>query len=142
MLALGTLLAGCASTSEAPSENGDVGHAPAAAAATQRHEIASNSVVAVPAGVTFHQTFSVNGAVDAGYSFARDDDSDVDIGFVRESDRAEYEAGQEVTTWAYQSATAGTTQEVALPEGTYSLVIHCNNSFADCDGRYSLWAIY
>ena len=136
-------LAGCATTTtETPSQNGDVGHAPVAVHAASRHELASNSVQAVPAGTTFHHGFEAFGPIDVGYSYARDDDGSVDIGFVRQADLAEFEAGQQVTSWAYQSNTAGTTQEVSLPAGTYELVIHCNNSFLDCDGRYSLWGIY
>jgi hypothetical protein len=113
-----------------------------AAGDPSRHDLASNSRQAITASDVFAHPFSAQGSILVAYSVSMKDDSSVDIGFVRESDLAEYRAGQSVETWAYQRNTQGASQQVELASGEYALVIHCRNSFFDCDLTYSLWAVY
>lgn len=108
----------------------------------QRHDLASNSPQAVPAGQTFANSFQARGNILVAYSVTMKDNSAVDVGFVRASDLAEYRSGQAVSTWAYQQNTQSASQQVTLPTGEYALVVHCRNSFFDCDLTYSLWAVY
>lgn len=118
--------------------------APAPSSAAVRHDLASNSPIAVTAGKVFRHPFSLTTAasIPVTYEFRVRDDSSVDIGFVRASDVAEYEQGQTVSTWGYQANTQGTQQTANLPTGEFALVIHCRNAFADCDLNYSLSAYY
>jgi hypothetical protein len=130
-------LAGCAGETSNP--GGAVGNPPNQ---PTRHDMASNSLYEVPAGQTFANTFEIQGQIRVGYEIRTVDNDAVDVGFVRASDLAEYREGQQVTVWAYQTNTLGTSQEVMLGTGSYAFVIHCNNSFFDCDGTYSLWSFY
>ncbi len=140
-LFLGALLAGC--TTQRPQSGYSPGAgSPAQVAAPTRHDWASNSPIAVSAGTVFAHPFELKGSIDVTYSFAVRDDSSEDIAFILASDLAEYRQGQQVTGWAAQHNTQGTTQHAVLPTGDYDLVIKCRNSFADCDLNYSLWAVY
>ncbi len=130
------LLAGCTSGGN---PNGDQG---SAAGQPSRHDLASNQVLEIPAGQNFANSFSVQGSIPATYAVQFSDGSSADMGFVREQDLAEYQQGQAVTTWAYQSNSLGTSQQVTLPAGSYAFVVHCNNDFLDCDGAYNLYAFY
>ncbi len=76
------------------------------------------------------------------YSFVVSDSSSLDAGFVRSEDLAEYRQGSQVSVWGYQTNTQGTTQSVSLAAGSYDFILHCRNSFADCDLNYSLSGFY
>lgn len=129
-------LAGCADTG---SPNGAIGQQ---AGNPTRHDLASNEQEAIPASDTFHDGFTVQGGFEVSYQIVMRDHSTVNIGFIRDQDLAEYQQGQQVTAWAFQTHTAGTSQSAVLPPGTYDLVISCANEFADCDVTFDLWATY
>jgi hypothetical protein len=131
---MAVLLTGCVA-----SENGAIG---GPAGQPTRHDLASNSLAAVPAGKVLHYGFSITRSSRADYQVVMKDDSAIDVGFVQDADLAEYQQGQQVTVWAYQQNTQGTQQGAELPAGQYDLVIHCTNSFADCDLNYSLWVTF
>ena len=107
-----------------------------------RHDWQSNSPIVIAAQDTASQNFQIEGSAEVGYQFAVDDDSSLNIGFIRHEDLAEYKDGQQVSAWAFQQNTAGTTQTTTLSAGDYDFVMTCRNSFGDCDLHYSLWATY
>lgn len=144
-------LAGCSAPEETPYQGGnDVPPGGINGGGQQqqqyvptRHDLASNSPQAIPAGDVFAHNFQITGSsIPVGYSLSRTDDSSMDILFIEHEDLAEFRAGQAVEGWAVQQNTAGTQQETQLPAGDYDLAIRCRNSFADCDIIYSLWATY
>jgi len=120
------LLAGCVG-------NGTP-NAPAATPllATER-SLAHDLTLAVPAGQVWHLDFQTKGG-SAAYDFQLTDSSTVDIGFMRTQNVRSYASGSTANFYGghfeVQSATGSTT----LDQDAWSLVIHCRNSFADCDG--------
>ena len=107
-----------------------------------RHDLAANSALVVPAREVHWHTFTTPDDLQVGYRLSFSDGSAADVGFVLESDLAEFEQGQSVQAWGFQQNTLGTSQEVVVPAGAYAFVVRCNNDFLDCDGSYDLWAIY
>ncbi len=104
------------------------------------HYIVQNHVAAVAAGTVGSYSFEITGApVDTYYQWTRSDDSAVDTGFIRASDLAEYKQGQTVNGWAINRQAASVTDHATLPVESYAYIIKCDNSFADCDGTFSIY---
>lgn len=134
-VAVAGIFSGC--TGE-PSSGGAAvaGHVPV------RHEIASNVGKAISAGDTYWIEFSTDYSGTAEYSFVSRDQSTSDVGFLRASDFAEWSTGQRVSAWAWHSAVNSVSESASLPPGTYRFVVHCDNSFADCDVTFNVAATY
>lgn len=129
------LLAGCGSPGYSDPSGAPPGN-------PTRHDLASNSGLEIPAGEVFWNSFTVEGGFPVAYEIQFPDGSTADVGFILQSDLAEYQQGQQVQAWAYQSNTLGTSQQVHLGPGAYAFIVRCNNDFLDCDGAYNLWATY
>jgi hypothetical protein len=106
------------------------------------HVIESGKAYVVAAQTTGRREFSLPKAGEVSFNVARADSSTMDVGIIRAADFSAYESGQQVTAWGYHRDVGQASGTYPLGAGTYALVIRCNNSFADCDGQFSLRATY
>jgi hypothetical protein len=111
----------------------------------QWHYLANSKNIAISAGGTLHYTFSIQGQVKASYSYSVRDDSTENIGFIRDSDLNSYENGNHVTAYAAHTNVQNQDDDytfITQQTTYYDFIIHCQNSYFDCDGTYTLALYY
>ena len=115
------LLAGCTGS---PGGTGSIGKS--------QHEVVHDLTVAVSAGTTWYQQFQGDGR--ASYSFGLTDGSSVDLGFMRAQNVQAYAGGSSSTCYACHTSVSRASDAANLEADSWAFFIHCDNTFADCDG--------